>query len=106
MQKFFRLISDAGIIEMPADSKEEAEAKARKALPSITSISSVEEMSDIEVAESKISALKHEIAVMGANDYEFPAIEGILRALKAGEISPDDAVSQVYEIRASKQDYH
>ncbi len=106
MPKVFGLSTDIGRITMPAENEEEAEKKARKACPSIKEIRTIWEMPEIEVAESEILSLQQQIAVMGANDYELPTIDSILVALRAGNMEPNDAVRQVQQIKASKQDYH
>jgi len=106
MPKVFGLFTDVGKITMPAENKKEAKEKARKAVPSIKEIRTIWELSEIEAAESEILLLRQIIANMGANDYELPTINGILAALRAGNIEPNDAVRQVQQIKASKQDYH
>ncbi len=106
MSAFFRVNNDVGTIFLEADDEKDAEMKARQACPSIREIKSVARMSEVEVAEEKIQTILHEISVMGANDYEFPTIQHILKSLRAGEIEPREAVRQVQAIRNSKQDYH
>ena len=106
MPKVFGLSTDIGRITMPAENKKEAEEKARRACSSIKEIRMIWEMSEIDVAESEILLLQQQIAVMGANDYELPTINNILAALRAGNMEPNDAVRQVRQIKASKQDYH
>lgn len=55
---------------------------------------------------NEIIAIYGEIAAMGGNDFELPAIEGILLRLEKGECSPEDALRQVYEIRDRKSSDH
>lgn len=50
--------------------------------------------------------IQQEVAVMGSNDYEIPALNKLIERLKKGEISPEKALADAKEIRSSKQDYH
>ncbi len=60
----------------------------------------------IEKTINEIEAIKGEVAVMGANDYEIPALEALINSLKNKEILPEKALEQAIKIRDSKQDYH
>lgn len=51
-------------------------------------------------------AIQQEVAIMGSNDYEIPALNKLIERLKKGEISSGDAIAQATKIRDSKQDYH
>lgn len=106
MQKSFSIKCDIGTIEMPAENEEEAIEKAKKAVPEIKEITSVQEMSEIEIAKLEIDTLKAQIYAMGANDYEMPTIANILVSLREGKITPREAVDRVRKIKDSKQDYH
>ena len=59
-----------------------------------------------EDAQSYIAMIKQQVALMGANNYEFEELDKILKLLQAGDISEDEARSRVYAILESKQDYH
>jgi len=106
MSKVFGLLTDAGKVTMPAEDEKEAEEKTRKALPNLKEIKEIWEMSEAEIAESKIFELQQQVAIMGANDYEIPTINNILTELRAGNIEPKVAVEQVQRIKNRKQDYH
>ncbi|MES3032136.1 MAG: hypothetical protein V4699_02760 [Patescibacteria group bacterium] len=58
----------------------------------------------IKNAETHILVLRQEIAAMGGNDYEIPALDDLIKCLKAGTCTPDDALKQAKEIRSRKQD--
>ncbi len=60
----------------------------------------------IEQAEAIIGGLFQQMSMMGAQDVEPALVEEIKRKLRAGETSPENAVSEVREILASKMDYH
>jgi hypothetical protein len=60
----------------------------------------------IEDAINTIMAIQQEVAIMGSNDYEIPALNKLIEHLKKGEISSGDAIAQATKIRDSKQDYH
>ncbi len=53
-----------------------------------------------------IEAIRHEISIMGFNDHEFSALDGIQAKLESEEISPEEAIAQANQIRDSKTDYH
>ncbi len=65
-----------------------------------------EKILTIEEALSIINGLAQECHVMGANDYEIPALSKLEDQVKAGEISPEESVLAAKKIRYSKQDYH
>jgi hypothetical protein len=66
----------------------------------------IEEPDAITSAETKIELIRQQIGLMGANDYEIPAIDDLIARLKAGECAPEDAVEEAQAILSSKQDYH
>lgn len=108
MQKYFKIETNMGIAFMPANNAIEALAKLIRAEPSILVLGSapIKEATDLEVAELEIMDYIHDLSAMGANDYEFPAIDGILIRMRAGKIKPNEAVELVRKIRHSKHDYH
>jgi len=57
-------------------------------------------------ALNEILAMRDEIALMGANDYEMGAIRNILGRLKNGECTPTDALRETQSIKDRKSDYH
>lgn len=59
-----------------------------------------------EEALNQIMAIRQEVYMMGANDFEFSAIDEIVKNLESEEISPQEAVSRVYKIKEGKSDYH
>jgi hypothetical protein len=60
----------------------------------------------LEKTVKEIKAIEGEVAVMGVNDYEIPALEALINSVKNKEISPEEAVRQAIKIRDTKQDYH
>ena len=60
----------------------------------------------LRAAADRIGAMVQEMYALGANDAEIPESQRILARMEAGEISPDDAVSQVARFLEQKQDYH
>ena len=54
----------------------------------------------------EIKAIEGEVAVMGGNDYEIPALEDLINNLKSGKLSSEEAVKQATKIRDTKQNYH
>jgi len=53
-----------------------------------------------------IEQIKAIINSLGANDYEFPRLDEIVKALKAAEITPQQAVKLAEAVLAGKNDYH
>ena len=67
----------------------------------------IETKSDqVKKAKMEILAIQGEVSLMGANDYEIPALNNIIERLEKGECSPAEALKEAYQIRSSKQDYH
>ena len=60
----------------------------------------------LRAAADRIGAMIQEMYALGANDAEIPESQRLLARMEAGEISPDDAVSQVARFLEQKQDYH
>lgn len=54
----------------------------------------------------EIMIIRQEVAIMGSNDYEIPALDGLIESLKKGEVLSKDALAEAIKIRNSKQDYH
>ena len=65
-----------------------------------------EEEMGADEARAWVGFYRQQMAAMGANDYEFPAIDEILDDLESGKIKPADAVKKARRILDSKQDYH
>lgn len=59
-----------------------------------------------EQAVMIIGEIKQQVAVMGANDFEIPALDNLLMALNQGEITPEEAIAQAHKIVDRKTDYH
>lgn len=57
-------------------------------------------------AELEIGAICHEVAVMGANDSEIPAINALLESMRADTLAPQEAIRLSAEIRDRKGAYH
>lgn len=55
--------------------------------------------------DAPILEIRDQIAVLGSNDFEFDAIEEILKELHDHAITLDEAVSRTRAILYSKQDY-
>lgn len=55
---------------------------------------------------AKIKVIENEVNVMGANDFEIPALENLIKSLEKKECTPEDAIKQAINIRDTKQDYH
>lgn len=56
--------------------------------------------------EDVIMMIRQEVYMMGANDYEIPALDRLLEELRKGKITPEEAIKQARAIQARKQDYH
>ena len=54
--------------------------------------------------EREATLLKSHLLALGANDYEFPSIDGIVLKVKAGEITPQKALELFTKIKESKQE--
>lgn len=61
---------------------------------------------ETEKAISTIMMIRQEVATMGANDYEIPALDKLIDDLKNFKITPSDALKRAFSIQNSKQDYH
>jgi len=59
-----------------------------------------------EEAVMAITIIKQECQNLGANDYEIPTLDELIRAVESDEIDPGEAIMQAEAIRASKMDYH
>ncbi|MCX6702011.1 MAG: hypothetical protein NTX96_02330 [Candidatus Zambryskibacteria bacterium] len=53
-----------------------------------------------------IGEIRQQVAVMGGNDFEIPALDDLLKALTEGECTPEEAVHQAHLIIDRKADYH
>jgi hypothetical protein len=56
--------------------------------------------------EEEILEMRDQVAVLGSNDFEFGAIENILRELHEHKITLDAAIALARLVLNSKQDYH
>lgn len=52
-----------------------------------------------------INLMMQECSIMGANDYEIPALQKLVEQLKSDKITPEEAAVQATKIRYSKQEY-
>jgi hypothetical protein len=68
-------------------------------------ITVVSEMT-LEDARIAVMEIRQRTALMGANDSEFFALDGILDKLDKREIGPGKAVEEANLILKGKQDYH
>lgn len=59
-----------------------------------------------ERAEMEILAIRDQIAAFGANDYELPAINELIKEVRNGAISPEVALREAVTIKFSKNDHH
>ena len=57
-------------------------------------------------ALGQISLAEQRIMLLGANDYEGPAIARIKAGVISGDLSPEEGVEQVLAIEAEKNAYH
>jgi len=57
-------------------------------------------------AIAQIKAIKGEVAVMGFNDYEIPALDDLISCLEKRTCTPEEALRAAEHVRDSKQDYH
>lgn len=55
---------------------------------------------------NEIMAIRQEIGMMGANDYEIPAVDQIIEKFEKGEYTPEEALQEVNAIKNRKADYH
>jgi len=60
----------------------------------------------VDESVSVIDQMFYECGVMGANDYELPALNRLREQVKSGEITPEFGAESARQIRYSKQDYH
>ncbi len=60
----------------------------------------------VDEALVRIELIKGTLSSLGANDYEFPRLDEIVKALKAAEITPQQAVKLAEAVLAGKNDYH
>jgi len=65
-----------------------------------------EDIKEKEDAKMAVMCIRDEVAIMGFNDYEIPAIDKIVEDLEADRMTPAEAVEAAWRIKASKQDYH
>ncbi len=56
--------------------------------------------------EMEIEIIRQQIAVMGANDYEFDELDNIKKLWQKKEISGKEAVARARAVLNNKQDYH
>jgi hypothetical protein len=63
-------------------------------------------INNIESAKNEIEAIRQEIYMMGANDYEIPAIDKLIERLERNECSPEEALKKALTIKGGKADYH
>ncbi|PIZ75495.1 hypothetical protein COY05_03990 [Candidatus Peregrinibacteria bacterium CG_4_10_14_0_2_um_filter_38_24] len=65
-----------------------------------------ENESAINAAYQTIMELRQNIYLMGGNDAEIPLLDALIQRLRAGEITPEEAITQAHKIQDSKMDYH
>jgi hypothetical protein len=59
-----------------------------------------------QTAKEKIAEIQQEVYLMGANDFEPSAFNGILERLESGDTDPDSAIKEAKSILDNKMDYH
>ncbi len=57
-------------------------------------------------AEMAVGVIRDQVAMMGANDMELPAINDLMAKIRHHEIEPAEAIRQAGQILAAKADYH
>ena len=57
-------------------------------------------------AMMRVQGIMAEVSVLGANDYEMPALQRLLAELQSGDITPQEAIAKALVIQAGKMDYH
>lgn len=65
-----------------------------------------EKKQKLEQAIMVIGELKQQAAIMGANDFEIPALDAIMESLNEGECTPEEAIRSATAIVDRKSDYH
>lgn len=65
-----------------------------------------DETAQLKEAETYISEIMSEVSSMGGNDSEIPVLNRLIQSLKSGQVSPEEAKKEAYEIFSRKQDYH
>lgn len=55
---------------------------------------------------NRIGSIMQQAALMGANDYEIPALRDLQQSVESGVMSGEVALERAEEILAGKQDYH
>ena len=61
---------------------------------------------ELEQAVMIIGELKQQAAIMGANDFEIPALNALIESLKEGECTPEEAIRSAMAMVNRKSDYH
>jgi hypothetical protein len=56
----------------------------------------------VQNATQTIEMVKCQVAQMGNNDFEIPALTALIEKVEAGEIDPEKAVEEAYGIMNSK----
>lgn len=65
-----------------------------------------DETAQLKEAETYISEIMSEVSSMGGNDSEIPVLNRLIQSLRSGQVSPEEAKKEAYEIFSRKQDYH
>jgi hypothetical protein len=65
-----------------------------------------EKRKEVEQAILVVGEIKQQVAIMGANDFEIPALDNILRALNESQVTAQEAIKEATLIRDRKSDYH
>ena len=60
----------------------------------------------VEKAKMEILAIRDEVALVGANDFEIPTLNSLVECLEKGECSIEYAIKEARNILLRKQDYH
>ena len=60
----------------------------------------------IKQTEMEICAIRDEVALAGANDFEIPALNNLIVRLQNEECTPEFALKEARTIRDRKQNYH
>lgn len=68
-------------------------------------IDTVPSIKEKEDAQTHINLMIQECNIMGTNDFEIPALRGLLEKLNKDEISPEEATKEATSIRYGKQEY-
>lgn len=54
----------------------------------------------------EIKFIRQQVAQMGGNDSELPALSAIIEKVESGEIDSQEGLRRAFQIKNAKQDYH